>query len=219
MVKALKYLTVYTIATVKYLTGHYHYHESVYEFSNVSDAGIFEIKKVEDYKSFFDADNFFPKQEDMQSVGEALSYLELVCSEPDPQRLWMTDPEDNGRKTDDKKDEKKSIIKLIMQQKENIISTYRIDFVKLKGLKELQANPDLMNQLEHYYYVLLVNIASISIAMSSDINSLFIEYCIGKSIDGAINLAAKPKTQTILLLKLYITELGVVIKRNPEKKL
>ena len=60
--KSLKYLTVYTITMIKYLTLNYHYHESIYEFSNISDTGIFETKKMQGYKIFFDEDSYFPFQ-------------------------------------------------------------------------------------------------------------------------------------------------------------
>ena len=47
--KSLQYLTIYTIAAIKYLTCNFHYHESMYEFSNISNLGIFEVKKIQTY--------------------------------------------------------------------------------------------------------------------------------------------------------------------------
>ena len=132
---------------------------------------------------------------------EAFNFLEGICLT----RVINARNETN-------KVEKKSIVKLIMQQNENIVSIYRIDF------KSLSLEGTVKKLFEHYYYVLLVNIATLSITMSNDINTPFIEFCLGKSIERGENLKEKPRRYAMLLLKLSVTKLGVDFESHPEKR-
>lgn len=86
---------------IKYLTLNYHYHESIYEFSNISATGIFEIKKALAYRVYFDQDSWFPLVEETMNVEEALIYLSSICT----------------AKVNDEMAEVRSITKLILQQK------------------------------------------------------------------------------------------------------